>query len=676
MVKYTHWKEIPEAQFYYALFLFVLACLLAGCGASTSVELTVVESPATRPPPLLEPRQVSAVTINYQNFRWLDDQTLAYATGGQAEWFAYDLQNGITRSLELPLQQPAPELRSQLPEDAISIGISPSREKVLYVARVHPTPTMPPDVDGEIARESIPSELWLIEEGRARRIGPVEDCIENYLWSNGERYVVARAWEEQVCQARAWWVDLESARVQPLVLPAEAFASVIDLAPSGQRVLIRSKNDGTLYTMQRVSDEVQLLEAAPWAWGKWLDEGTILVGENLAPEGTRWAYTSFWLYDVQRHERSELLSPSSSPALTGQEFTAMSLSPNREWVAFVASNDLAASSGNGQLWITRVSGVAESSVLTEGKPQHVNREYARTLRWSQPENAFVFNTWSAEDTWWKLLPDTQSLEPYSVPADGLSSSTKQALGLHEGAVHQRSPDEAAILYHRQNEQVFELWYADLDSLERRFVITSTDAYEGNCCFDDILWLNDGQGALLTQVIGEALNLWRLDLHDNSVVPWFKGVTTTSEVTPEEILPRYVARSPQGDQLALVGSVTGPRPDQLWILDLAKRELNPVGRAYAGMRPLWSQDGRYVYYAQGASPHYLGAFDQTNPLGIHRVEIASNETATLVSPGVLGTGEIYSQWAISDDEQYIAYSLISDYANEAREGLWLLERAQQ
>ena len=143
-------------------------------------------------------------------------------------------------------------------------------------------------------------------------------------------------------------------QVTSLVPREEEWIEVIDLSPSGQKALVRSRHNGHLYVFDVISFQTESLDLAQWAWGKWLDEQHLIVGENYALQGARWTYNTFWLYDVQRRERTQLLGADITLALAGREFTHMSLSPDYRWLAFIAGQDLVNSLGEGELWVARM----------------------------------------------------------------------------------------------------------------------------------------------------------------------------------------------------------------------------------------------------------------------------------------------------------------------------------
>jgi hypothetical protein len=308
--------------------------------------------------PSLEIRQVTSGRVHPDNFWWADSQTLYYSLTGQTGWWSYSVQTDITRPLKVtPLQPgvPSPETLSQIPEGAVSIAVSPSRQRTLYVTRQFPLPTPEPDMDGETEWVNIPSELWLMENGRAHLVGPIEDCIEDYLWSDDEQRVVARSRALIPCQAYAWLVNLEVSQVIPLIPREEESVEVIDLSPSGQKALVRSRSNGRLYALDVTSAEAESLDLVQWAWGQWLDEDRLIVGESHALQGARWTYNTFWLYDIHRHERVQVLGADITPGLATREFAHMFLSPDRRWLAFVASQDLVNSLGEGELWVARMN---------------------------------------------------------------------------------------------------------------------------------------------------------------------------------------------------------------------------------------------------------------------------------------------------------------------------------
>lgn len=302
---------------------------------------------------------------------------------------------------------------------------------------------------------------------------------------------------------------------------------------------------------------------------------------------------------------------------------------------------------------------------------HISTEYLREVVWSVQKKAFILTTWAEGNGRWVLSPTAQTLENLaSTPA--LDPAISQEIGLYEAATYAISNNGQAILYHHKGAASIELWYADLNSHQQYQVMTSTGVYEGGCCIEDILWSHQDQEALLIQTAGESLVVRRLDLATRQVVPWSDGVTTISPVPVEDIVPKLVTLAPSKTRLAIVSSILGPQPDQLWILDLMTRQITPVGPAFAGIQPLWSDNERYVYYACGIAPHYFGAYDQENLVGIYKFDREITQATMLLPPGSLGIGEIAPHWSISDDEKYVVYGVVSDREDASREGIWLAD----
>ncbi len=349
---------------------------------------------------------------------------------------------------------------------------------------------------------------------------------------------------------------------------------------------------------------------------------------------------------------------SSTPALTAKTTTASSATPEPAQAASTST--------------PTATPAPTATPTTTAKTRHVSAEYLREVVWSAQEKAFILTTWTEGSGWWALSPDASILTPHASPVPTLDPATSQEIGLYENAAYAISNNGHAVLYHREGETSFELWYADLNSHEQYRVMTSTDVYEGGG-IEAIIWFDQDQGALLTQTAGESLVIRRVDAATRQVSPWSDGVTTTAASTPvKEIAPTLVTLAPGGTQLAVVGWVLGPLPDRLWILDLTTRELTQIGPAYAGMQPLWSADERYVYYTCGAAPHYFGAYDSENPVGIYKFDRETAQTTELLPPGALGSDEIGRQWGISDDENYVVYEVVSDWKDASQEGIWLAD----
>jgi hypothetical protein len=317
------------------------------------------ESTATPTVPSQMVKQVTTKVVFRGNFWWADDQTLYYAIGERASnWWSYYVQDDIAKALKTPPLQPgspSPDVLAEMPEGATSISASPSGQKVLYVVELVSTPTPDPEAAGEPARISIPSELWLLESGTSRRVGAIENCVEAYLWSDDEHFTIAQGWDFTTCQGDIWLANLETLQVRSLVSGEEEWLEVIDISPLGQKILLRSKTDGRLYILDVDSSQTESLDLAQWAWGNWLDEQHLVVGENSVRGGARWVYNMFWLYDTEYHKRVQVLDTDIVSALSGQEFAYLSLSPDRQWLAFVVGDDLLGSLGAGEIWVMQVN---------------------------------------------------------------------------------------------------------------------------------------------------------------------------------------------------------------------------------------------------------------------------------------------------------------------------------
>jgi len=213
------------------------------------------------------------------------------------------------------------------------------------------TPT--PFPEGPAPLNSYPVQLWVWDGKTAHKLGTVEDCIAEYLWSANEQVVAISTSEP--CKAQTWIVDLPAGNVQ-LLFPktgSEENAAVTDIADDGSAILYnigtRRKQTSRLFTRQLRSNVDNLLLSQPNALlsAQWLhNEQKLLIGiTSLADITSPQAITEqMSIYDVatQRMIRIEGLPPETN-RIFGRK-----LSPDRKWLAFETRDENLESTG---LWI-------------------------------------------------------------------------------------------------------------------------------------------------------------------------------------------------------------------------------------------------------------------------------------------------------------------------------------
>jgi hypothetical protein len=103
-----------------------------------------------------------------------------------------------------------------LPQNAQNIGSSPSGEKVLYaLPDVAVTPT--PFPDGPAPLNRYPVQLWKWDGKTAHKLGTMEDCIADYLWSANEQVVAISTYAfREPCKVQTGIANLQEGNVQPL----------------------------------------------------------------------------------------------------------------------------------------------------------------------------------------------------------------------------------------------------------------------------------------------------------------------------------------------------------------------------------------------------------------------------------------------------------------------------
>ncbi len=608
--------------------------------------------------------------------QWSEDGTTLYYNlqDDPGAWWAFDPETKTANPLSTKpvAKEVIPDAIAQVIPDTVNrefVSVSPDGENAVYEVEVYtlPTPT-PSDIGESEGPLEFLYELFLVKPGVGSPIslGQFEGLLDGFTWfADSSAFLVHNSARIPV-RAYTWLADVTRQTVIPLLVatPDTPEKLFIDLSEDGTVLLYYDQRALHLYNLDTGADQeiLFLLNGRFYSW--FLDDTHILVVDDIE-EPLRFAA---YIYDSTMNELNRMSEDTF-------EADKLVLSPNKQYLGIAGAQlrelHVLPICPQIQSMSAPISTTTPSLFETPATPlntRHVSEEYLREVVWSVHERAFVLTTWAEEGGWWALSPDDSALASHSSPLPTLDPATVQEIGLYEDATYAISNNNQAILYHREGKSSFELWYANLNSHEQYQVMTTTEFYESGCCVENIVWFHQDKEALLTQVSGESLIVRRLDVATRQVSPWSDGVTMTASTLVKDVVPKLVTLASDGIQLAMVSSVIGPQPDRLWILDLATRELTQIGPAYAGMQPLWSADGRYVYYASGAAPHYFGAYDQENPVGIYKFDRETEQTTELLSPGALGSAEIGPQWGISDDENYVVYSV--DRGNASQEGIWL------
>ncbi len=362
------------------LVILVLVLLCAACNAKTVsptvIPLSQKASPtiisfatttlAFPPTPTTEAIiKVSAQKVSesvYNEFAWVpNSDTLLYDKGPGKVW-SYDIATGKNEPFAGGFPwHPNAEVLAALPPNAQNIGSSPSGEKVLYaVPDVQVTPT--PFPDGPAPLNRYPVLLWMWDGKTAHKLGTMEDCIDDYLWSANEQVVTISTYAfREPCEVQTWIVDLQAGNVQPLFTKtgSEENAAITDIADDGSAILYntgtRRKQTSRLFIRQLGSKVDTMLLSQPNALlsAQWLHgEQKLLIGiTSLADMTSPQAITEqMSIYDVTTQK---MIMIEGLPPETNRIF-GRKLSPDRKWLAFETRDENLESIG---LWIVALDTV-------------------------------------------------------------------------------------------------------------------------------------------------------------------------------------------------------------------------------------------------------------------------------------------------------------------------------
>lgn len=274
------------------------------------------------------------------SFGWLyDANVLLYSNRNSAEVWSYD----VTAAQYEPFPdgfpwRPRKSMLTVLPPNARDVGSSPSGAKTLFtVPDVAATPTPPADGPGSLNQYRV--QMWLSHDGGVRKLGTLENCINQYHWSADEQVVVISTHSYRgPCDVQVWLLDLQTDSLRPLYLKSEHDNSIgfIDITDDGKTILFSTggfgMNKGQLF-IRHLDNTVDTPVLSLWnvsVRGVWLHDEQSLLVKTTSLRPLRWR---LFISDRSGVELKEidLLIPDLF-------LSAWSLSPDRRWLAFLTED--------------------------------------------------------------------------------------------------------------------------------------------------------------------------------------------------------------------------------------------------------------------------------------------------------------------------------------------------
>lgn len=279
---------------------------------------------------------------------WTQDSLTLYIKQRSFEVLSYSLlEKTAVRAdyVVLPPGKPYPDMLQQLPSGAHSVGTSPSRNKVLYVIPVAPTPEQPAY---PMYNQEVPAQLWLWQDGQSQQVGEITDCITgSFGWSANEKIVLIYSQPRDCKNAYVTLLNLNTFRVTPLFPEMGWFeVSCCDPSPDGSRLTYII--DKELYFLDPISLETTKLNAPPLSYltSQWIDDQRMLV---LYPDILGEPIT-VGILNIETYSVEKFFSESDT-FLEGEYFFLPTVSPNGQWLAFVSGEFFEFSS---TVWIFRL----------------------------------------------------------------------------------------------------------------------------------------------------------------------------------------------------------------------------------------------------------------------------------------------------------------------------------
>ncbi len=309
--------------------------------APTNAPVAETPSPIPASFPLIK---IDTGTIT--DFWWISSPPILYYEITKGVWpkvYAYDPIRENTIQIEATREAvntvtPTPIMN--IPATATQIEVSPSGARVIYLIRTSPTATPIPDpLGGEQWLLGGPAELWLLENGKTRKIGMIEDCLERFIWSSDEEKLVSTRLLA-ACKEPTWLIDFQTSRIQPILgeMDSERYL-ILGFSPSGDELLYRTaealhllNSDSLESTQLQIHDSV----AANTVTGSWLAQDLLLVTYKVSEFGKQ----AVGVYNLTTSELNVLFDSASHPALTKLPLSQYKLSSDGRWLAIATSSTL------------------------------------------------------------------------------------------------------------------------------------------------------------------------------------------------------------------------------------------------------------------------------------------------------------------------------------------------
>jgi len=262
---------------------------------------------------------------------WKQDSTKLFIALSSGDHFEYDVVDEEAKKITTDIlhpETPHPDLAQQLPSNAQDLGISPSREKALYVIPIGPTPTPPSMWTKNI---DVPAQLWLWQNEQSELIGEIYDCVYGYQWSANDEKVIVFSFPDPECKnSSATLVDLKTSSLVPL-FPEYLWTELKCCALSPNSRYLIYVIDYELFTLDSQSFSTSIINAPAHSYitAIWVDNSRLLAiyfDDKSDP-------ATYGILDLGTGEMEDLFTRGDE-FLGGEYILNYTISPDGQWMAF------------------------------------------------------------------------------------------------------------------------------------------------------------------------------------------------------------------------------------------------------------------------------------------------------------------------------------------------------
>lgn len=224
-------------------------------------------------------------------------------------------------------------------DNPLIVDLSPSGDRALIITEagddISEHTSSAAASDGENWEGGGQADVWIWKDGFSNRIGAVENCIGEAIWSLDEHIVIALAQPiPSFCLSSHAWLIFPSTGVIDPLFPTDEFTkrvAVYGMNPGSDRLLY--SYDGELFLMDIGTKLADKVDVPLNSYGEWISDDYLLISYNR-PFDQPGTPRAVGILALDTQILDDVLTPELFPELDDLWIRSATVSPDRRWLAF------------------------------------------------------------------------------------------------------------------------------------------------------------------------------------------------------------------------------------------------------------------------------------------------------------------------------------------------------